>query len=49
MRSDIRAIFDGANEVAGYSGNVGFQASADWHMLPLNEDALAGPAQGLVV
>jgi hypothetical protein len=49
MRRDIRAIFDGANETAGYSGNVGFQASADWHMLPLNEDALAGPAHGLVV
>jgi hypothetical protein len=49
MRRDIRAIFDGANEAAGYSGSVGFQAADDWHMLPLNEDALAGPAQGLVV
>lgn len=46
MRRDIREIFDDANAAAGYAGTLGFQASADWHILPAEAVHEAG---GLVV
>lgn len=49
MRVEIRRIFDDANQAAGYAGNLGFQASADWHFLPISQDTSTGAQPGLVV
>ncbi len=49
MRQDIRWIFEDANQAAGYSGSLGFQASADWHFLPIDQDDDTGEPPGLLV
>ncbi len=49
MRQDIRTIFEDANQAAGFSGNLGFQASTDWRFLPIGGDSAAGEPPGLLV
>ncbi len=49
MQRDIQKIFEDASQAAGYSGQLGFQASADWHYLPYAQDAASGPPPGLIV
>ena len=49
MRREIRTIFDQANEAAGYSGKLGFQASSDWHFLPLEAASEDDQPSGVVV
>ncbi|MFQ6018015.1 MAG: hypothetical protein ACE5KF_07445 [Kiloniellaceae bacterium] len=41
MRHDITEIFRNANDATGYTGNIGFQASPDWHFIPIEEAAAA--------
>jgi len=48
MRHDIQRIFQDVNEASGYSGGVGFQASRDWHFIPMKH-AAAPSASGVVV
>ncbi len=47
MRRDITQIFHDANEATGYRGNIGFQASGDWHLMPIQDTEAA--ASNLVV
>lgn len=47
MRRDITQIFHDANEATGYKGNIGFQASGDWHLMPIQGTDTA--ASNLVV
>ncbi len=47
MRRDITQIFNNANETTGYKGNIGFQASGDWHLMPIQDTQAA--ASNLVV
>jgi len=44
MRREIVRIFDEANAIGGYSGSVGFQASADWQFLSLDRFDDGAPA-----
>ncbi len=47
MRRDITQIFHNANEATGYKGNIGFQASGEWHLMPIQDTEAA--ASNLVV
>lgn len=44
MRREITRIFEEANAIGGYSGSIGFQASADWRFLSLDRFEDGGPA-----
>ena len=44
MRQDITKIFEDANEAAGTSGSIGFQASSDWQFLPIEGPTAAPPS-----
>ena len=44
MRREITRIFEEANAIGGYSGSIGFQASADWRFLSLDRFDDGGPA-----
>lgn len=47
MRHDITRIFQDANDIAGYAGSIGFQASSVWNFIPIEDGGAASP--GLVV
>lgn len=49
MRHDIIEIFTDANDAAGFTGTLGFQASREWRFMPINETATASAELGLVI
>jgi hypothetical protein len=49
MRHRIAEIFNEANDIAGYIGSIGFQASPEWRFMPLSGVALASAGPGLVI
>lgn len=49
MRHDITAIFDEANEAAGFAGNIGFQASRDWRFMAIDGNGTGDARSGLVI
>ena len=49
MRYKITEIFNEANDIAGYIGSIGFQASREWRFMPVSGDALASAGPGLVI
>jgi len=49
MRSKITEIFNEANDIAGYVGSIGFQASRKWRFMPVAAEALASAGTGLVI
>ena len=42
MRRDIAEIFGDANGAAGHQGQISFQASGDWSVVPLESSGEAG-------
>jgi hypothetical protein len=49
MRAKITEIFNEANDIAGYVGSIGFQASRKWRFMPVAAEALASAGTGLVI
>ncbi|MHA1599211.1 MAG: hypothetical protein ACTSW2_00170, partial [Alphaproteobacteria bacterium] len=49
MCHDITEIFSEANEAAGFTGNIGFQASRDWRFMPIDDDGAATTRSGLLI
>ena len=49
MREDIRQIFQDANDAAGYAGSLGFQATRDWHFVPVEQPGTSPAESSLLV
>jgi hypothetical protein len=49
MRYKITEIFNEANDIAGYAGSIGFQASSEWRFMPVAVETLASAGTGLVI
>jgi hypothetical protein len=49
MRYKITEIFNEANDIAGYAGSIGFQASREWRFMPVAVETLASAGTGLVI